>query len=111
MAQSGQVKLASGESILYSRDPEDSAPHTEGVGFMPSKEAQRALISWEPINSRIITARFHSTHKKINNQIVQCYAHTDDTEDKTKDHFYNQLYLKGKDSSHFNGRHEEKQQT
>ncbi len=62
--QSGQVKLASGETILYSGHPEDSAPHTEGVGFILSKGAQRALISWEPVNSRIITAKFHTTHKK-----------------------------------------------
>lgn len=26
-------------------------PHSQGVGFMLSKEAQRALISWEPINN------------------------------------------------------------
>ncbi|KAJ3581662.1 hypothetical protein NHX12_016403, partial [Muraenolepis orangiensis] len=100
--QSGQVKLASGETILYSGHPEDSAPHTEGVAFMLSKEAQRALISWEPINSRIITAKFQTTHKKINLQVIQCYAPTNDTDDETKDQFYNQLYTilqdrKGKD--------------
>ncbi|KAJ3614823.1 hypothetical protein NHX12_018393 [Muraenolepis orangiensis] len=104
--QSGQVKLASGETILYSghvvQSPEDSAPHTEGVAFMLSKEAQRALISWEPINSRIITAKFQTTHKKINLQVIQCYAPTNDTDDETKDQFYNQLYTilqdrKGKD--------------
>ncbi|KAJ3589791.1 hypothetical protein NHX12_010632 [Muraenolepis orangiensis] len=100
--QSGQVKLASGETILYSGHPEDSAPHTEGVAFMLSKETQRALISWEPINSRIITAKFQTTHKKINLQVLQCYAPTNDTDDETKDQFYNQLYTivqarKGKD--------------
>ncbi len=66
--QSGQVKLASGESILYSGHPEDSAPHTEGVGFMLFKEAPRAVISWEPVNSRIIMTKFYTTHKKINLQ-------------------------------------------
>lgn len=49
--QSEQVKLASGESILYSGHPDDSSPHTERLGFMLFKEAQRDLISWEIINS------------------------------------------------------------
>lgn len=56
--QSGQVKLASKETILYSEHPDHSAPHTQEVAFMLSKEARRAVISWEPINSRIITAKF-----------------------------------------------------
>lgn len=90
--QSGQVKLVSGESILYSGHPDDSAPHTEGVAFMLSTEAQRALISWEPINSRIIKAKFQTTHKKINLQVVQCYAPTNDADDEVKELFYNQLY-------------------
>lgn len=58
---------------------------------MLSKEAQRALISWEPINSRIITARFQTTHKRINFQVIQCYAPTSNTDDELKDNFYNQL--------------------
>ena len=90
--QSGQVKLASGETILYSGHPDDSAPHTEGVAFMLSQEAQRALINWEPINSRIITAKFQTTHKNVNLQVVQCYAPTNDTDDELKDQYYNQLY-------------------
>ena len=79
--QTGEVKLVSGESILYSGHADEKAPHPEGVAFMLSKEAQRALISWEPINSRIITARFQTTHKRINLQIIQCYAPTNNTDE------------------------------
>ena len=54
--QAGQSKLLTGELILYSGHSEANAHHTEGVGIMLSREAQKANISWEPISSRIITA-------------------------------------------------------
>ena len=53
--QSGKTKLTTGELILYWGHEEEKAAHTEGVDFMMSREAQRALISWEPIRSRLIT--------------------------------------------------------
>ena len=88
--QTGEVKLASGESILYSGHPDEKEPHQVRVALMLSREAQRALINWEPINSRIIRARFHTTQKRFNLQIIQCYAPTD-TDEELKDHFYKQL--------------------
>ena len=69
----------------------DGAPHTEGVGLMLALEAQRALIWWEPVSSRIITAKFTSKRKNINPPIIQCYAPTNDADDKKKDEFYLQL--------------------
>lgn len=82
--QTGEVELASGESILYSGHPDEKAPHTEGVAFMLSKEAQRSLISWETINSRIITARFQTTQNRIKLQVIQCYAPTNNANEESE---------------------------
>ena len=54
--QTGQLRLPSGEQLLYSGHTEDGAPHAEGVALMLGPEAQQALIGWEPVSSRIITA-------------------------------------------------------
>ena len=38
--------------MLYSGHTHEGAPHTEGVGFMLSKQAEKALVSWGPIRSK-----------------------------------------------------------
>jgi pyrimidine deaminase RibD-like protein len=58
----GKTILATGEVVLYSGHQEEDSPHTEGVAFMMTKEASKALISWEPISSRIITASFQTNN-------------------------------------------------
>ena len=50
--QSGQLRLSSGEQLLYSGQIEDGAPHAEGVALMLAPEAHAALTGWEPVNSR-----------------------------------------------------------
>ena len=40
-------------------------PHTESVALMLAPEAHAALIGWEPVNSRIITAKFTTKKKDI----------------------------------------------
>ena len=89
--QSGQLQLLSGQTVLYSGHEDKGAPHTEGVAIMLAKEAQRALISWEAISLRIITAKFATKKKNIGINIIQCYAPTNDAEDEKKEEFYDQL--------------------
>ena len=92
--QAGQLRLASRETSLYSGHSEEKAPHTQGVGLMLTSEAQHALIGWEPVSSRIITAKFATKKTKKKNiklNVIQCYAPTNDTEDEKKEDFYQHL--------------------
>ena len=59
--QSGQVRLLSGHTIIYSGHQAlaEDAPHTEGVVVFMDKEAHKAMISWEPVFPRIIVAYFY----------------------------------------------------
>lgn len=57
---------------------------------MLSKLAQRALIGWDSRSPRNITASFRK-QKRINMNVVQCYAQTNDSNDKIKDQFYYRL--------------------
>lgn len=91
--QAGQARLTTGELILYSGHMETNAHHTEGVGFILSKAAQRSLVSWEPISSRIITAQFKTGHRRIKLKVVQCYAPTNDAVDTAKEDFYDRLQV------------------
>jgi hypothetical protein len=88
--QAGQVRLTS-EETLYSGHTEDGAPHTDGVALVLTPEAQRSFIGWEHVISRFITAKFTSTNKNINLYVILCYGLTNDTEEKKKDDFYQQL--------------------
>ena len=89
--QSGQLRLSSGEQLLYSGHIEDGAHHTEGVTLMLAPEAHAALIGLEHVNSRIITAKFTTKKKDIRLNIIRCYAPTNDAEEEKKDYFYHQL--------------------
>ena len=87
--QSGQIRLSTGETLLYSGHEEDNSPHTEGVGLMLSAEASASLIEWTPVSSRIVLARFRSRTRNV--QIVQCYVPTSDAVGDLKTDFYEQL--------------------
>ena len=89
--QSGQLRLSFGEQLLYSGHIEDGAPNTEGVALMLAPEAHEALIGWQPVNSRIITAKFTTKKKDIRLNIIQYYALANNVEEEKKDDFYQQL--------------------
>jgi hypothetical protein len=48
--QTGLLRLASGEQLLYSGNTEEGAPHTGGVVLMLTPEANSALVGWEPVS-------------------------------------------------------------
>ena len=75
----------------YSGHMEENAPHSDGVAFMLSRTAEGALLDWEPLSSRIITATFCTDQKRFNLLVIQCYAPTNEAEEETKTEFYEQL--------------------
>ena len=85
--QSGQVRLNTGEMILYSGHEEEDAHHTEGVAFMLSHEAQNAFINWKTAGSMIIYASFKTKKENTKLNIIQCYAPTNDKDEERKEDF------------------------
>ena len=73
--------------VLYAGHEGEGAPHTEGVGIMLSREEQPALISWEAVSPRIITAGFTTNQSKIKMNIIPLMKRTEEM----KEEFYNQL--------------------
>jgi hypothetical protein len=92
-ADSGEIKWQTDSgnehvSFLYSGKPQDQTRES-GVGFLLSAEARRAMIDWNAVSDRIITAKFRSRARTI--AVVQCYAPTNEADSQTKDNFYELL--------------------
>ena len=84
----GRTRLASGKTIIYSGQ-EEGQPHTYGVALLVTPEATRALLSWEPVSPRILTARFNSKGRRAT--IIQYYASTNMADIEDKVHIYQQI--------------------
>ena len=84
----GRMLLTSGDTIIYSGHEEEH-PHLHGVALLLTPEAAQALLSWEPVSPRLLTARFNSKGRKVT--VIQCYAPTNAAETEEKEAFYEQL--------------------
>ena len=84
----GQMTLSTGEEILYSGKEEGSS-HEEGVAIMVAKETRAALLEWNAVSSRIITARFKAAARNVT--VICIYAPTNLATPEAKDEFYAQL--------------------
>ena len=88
------MKTTTGETVLYSGREDDS--HHEGVAIIIKKEMEKYLMEWKPLNSRIILPRHGlcccgAVPRQTNLSIIQCYAPTNDSNDREKEAFYEQL--------------------
>ena len=73
-------------TMLYSGQEKE---HMYGVGMLMNNKTRNALLTWEPISERIITARFQGHHTKMT--VIQAYAPTNQSKDENKEEFYTQL--------------------
>ena len=85
--EAGRLKTVSGEAVLYSG--RDDELQREDVAIILKKGADRSLLKWKPINSRLIKARLKGRQNNLT--LIQCYAPTNDREDHLKDNFYPRL--------------------
>ena len=83
----GRITTKTRETVLYSGREDNH--HFEGVAFILKKGMEKKLIEWKPINSRLLKARFKGRHNNLT--VIQCYAPTNESGDKIKDAFYDQL--------------------
>ena len=80
---SGLTSINSSHTIVYSGNTNLDDPQEKGVAFLMTRNSKKALLEWNPISSRIITARFNSRFQ--NTTIIQVYAPTNNTEKDDKE--------------------------
>ncbi|MES9976207.1 MAG: reverse transcriptase domain-containing protein [Candidatus Thiodiazotropha sp.] len=89
-AGSRSIKVPGTESIywLYHSGPTDNSG-LHGVALALSTRAHNALIAWEPVSPRIISARFKG--KPFNITVISVYAPTLSADNSVKEEYYEAL--------------------
>ena len=86
---SGKTETTNGNVFVYSGMPNADDDHIRGVGILVNKNIRGALLEWNPVSERIITARIQTKLRKMST--VQCYAPTENAELDENEDFYSLL--------------------
>jgi hypothetical protein len=85
----GQIITTNCKMSVYSGILHEEDPHVRKVGIIFNKENKNALLEWNPVSERIITAWVKTKYRKMT--IVQFYALTEDGVPDDKESFYSLL--------------------
>jgi len=83
------LALEKSRKIVYAGRP-DNKHHQEGVALILKKEAIKALVGYDAVNSRILKARFRTSCRKTT--VIQVFAPTANSTDEEIEELYTSLY-------------------
>ena len=81
----GKGETPNGDFIWSGKE----SSHIRGVGILLSIQAKKALVGYNPISSRIISARFDATPFKIS--VIHVHASTSSSSEEDVEAFYNDI--------------------
>ena len=85
---SGRTETTNGNIFVYSGMPNADDDHIR-LRILINKNIRRALLEWNPVSERTITARIQTKLRKIST--VQCYVSTETGERVDKEAFFGLL--------------------